>query len=101
MKLGKEAGEMAHQLRAFTALAEDLGLVPSTQVVTHNHLHHQFQGIQRSLLVSIGTNATSIIAIHAGTHINTQGININTTFYTIKQRNHRGREGNSISTVMP
>ena len=32
------AGEMAYQLRAPTALAEDLGSIPSTHMVAENHL---------------------------------------------------------------
>ena len=31
-------GEMAQQLRALSALAEDLGLAPGTHTVAHNHL---------------------------------------------------------------
>jgi hypothetical protein len=29
---------MTQHLRAFAALVEDLGLVPNTHMVTHNHL---------------------------------------------------------------
>lgn len=32
------AGEASQQLRAFSALAEDLGPIPSTHVVVPNHL---------------------------------------------------------------
>jgi hypothetical protein len=33
-----EAEEMAQQLRAFTTLAEDPGLVSSSHIVAHTHL---------------------------------------------------------------
>jgi len=33
-----EAGEMAHQIRALSALSEDLGLVSNTHMVAYNHL---------------------------------------------------------------
>ena len=36
--------EMAQQLRALAALAEDLGSVPSTHTVVHNHLKLHFWG---------------------------------------------------------
>lgn len=32
------AGKRAQWIRIFAALAEDLGLVPSTNMVTHNYL---------------------------------------------------------------
>jgi hypothetical protein len=34
----EEAGEMAQQLRALTALPEVLSSIPSNQMVDHNHL---------------------------------------------------------------
>jgi len=34
----KGAGEMAQQLRALTALPEDLSSIPSNHMVAHNHL---------------------------------------------------------------
>lgn len=44
--------EMSHWLRELAALVEDPGLVSSTQMVTHNHLQLQLQGIQCPLLAS-------------------------------------------------
>lgn len=38
-------GEMAQGLRVLAAFAKDSGLVLSTQVVTHNYLEIQFQGL--------------------------------------------------------
>lgn len=32
------AGEVAQQLRAFVAFAENMGSVPSTHMLDHNHL---------------------------------------------------------------
>lgn len=32
------AGEMPEQFRAIVAFAEDMGLIPSTNVVAHNYL---------------------------------------------------------------
>lgn len=37
--------DMAQGLRVLAALAKDSGLVLSTQVVTHNYLEIQFQGL--------------------------------------------------------
>jgi hypothetical protein len=36
-KQSPEDGELAQQLRALATLAEDLGSVPSTNMVAHNH----------------------------------------------------------------
>lgn len=44
-KATTSVGEMAQHIRALAALAEDLGLVSSEEVVAHNHLDFQFQGI--------------------------------------------------------
>lgn len=46
---------MAGRLKALAALAEDLGLFPSTHVTSNNYLKLQFQGTQCSLLASSGT----------------------------------------------
>lgn len=48
-------GEMASQSRAYTALPEDMGLIPSIQGVAHSYLSLQFQGIQYCILVSEST----------------------------------------------
>jgi hypothetical protein len=45
MGWGRGVREMAQWLRALAALAKDLGLVPSTHRVAHNHLILQFQRI--------------------------------------------------------
>jgi hypothetical protein len=37
-KVVKGTGEMAQQLRALTALSKVLSLIPSNQLVAHNHL---------------------------------------------------------------
>jgi hypothetical protein len=37
------AEELASWLKAHTALTEDLGSIPSTHKVAHNHLYLQFQ----------------------------------------------------------
>ena len=39
---------MAHWLRPLAALAEDLGVVPSTHTAAHSHLELQSQGTQGS-----------------------------------------------------
>lgn len=41
--------------RRWLALAEDLGLVPSTCMATHYHLSLVFQGTQCPFLASLGT----------------------------------------------
>lgn len=46
---------MARQLKAFVALAQDLGLVPSTFVLAHSHPYTQFQRIRCPLLISTGS----------------------------------------------
>jgi hypothetical protein len=38
LNLSSGAGELAQWLRVLVALEEDLGLIPSTYVVTHNCL---------------------------------------------------------------
>lgn len=38
-------GEMAQQLQTPAAFAEDLGLVPSSQIASYNHPGYQFQRI--------------------------------------------------------
>lgn len=38
-----EAGELAQRFRTLATLAEDLGLVPNTNMVVHNQLQTQFQ----------------------------------------------------------
>lgn len=57
---------MAQWLRAFPALTENIGLAPSTGDIAPNHMHHQFQGILHSLLVTMGTKNTY------GAHIDMQ-----------------------------
>jgi hypothetical protein len=53
---------MAQQLRALAALLEDLGSIPSIQLVVHNHLYLQFRGYSEcSLLVSMGTKYANSI----------------------------------------
>lgn len=49
------AGEMTQELKELSALAEDLGLVPSTGNAANNHLELRFQGTQDSLPISLGT----------------------------------------------
>lgn len=41
---GGEGSEIV-QLQALVTFVEDLGSVPNTHVVTHNHPQHQFRGI--------------------------------------------------------
>jgi hypothetical protein len=52
----KSAHLRLFRTRTLVVLAEDLGSIPSTHKVAHNHLQLYFQGIQRCLLVS--TNGT-------------------------------------------
>ena len=47
-------GETSQQFTAHAAL-EVLGLIPRTNMVSHNHLHLQFQGVRHPLLTSAGT----------------------------------------------
>jgi hypothetical protein len=68
------AGEMARWWRMLTALAGDLGLVPSTQTVAHNHPKFQFQRICCHLLVTIGSCMHRCTQTHKGsqyTHTHT------------------------------
>jgi hypothetical protein len=60
--LGLWSGEMAQQLRALAALAEDLGLVHSTQ----KHLQVQFQATCHPLLALLGTVHSWCTNIHLG-----------------------------------
>ena len=50
-------GGMAPLLRALVLLAEDLGLILSTHMTTHNHLELQFRGIWHPLLVFSDTRS--------------------------------------------
>jgi hypothetical protein len=52
---GLGTGEMVWDLKA---LAENLGLVPSTHMVAHNHLSLQIQGVWCPLLASLSTRCT-------------------------------------------
>ena len=55
------------------ALLEDLGSIPSTHMVAHNHLWPQLQDIFHPLLASKGTRhiyGAQTRASKAGTHIN-------------------------------
>jgi hypothetical protein len=77
-----EAGEMARQLAALAALAEDLSWVsmPTLQLTTNPSF--QFQGIQHPLLVSGGTRYThSTFFIHAGKTL----VHIKIKFFLKKQ----------------
>lgn len=56
------AGEVIWQLRLTLALAEYLGLIPSTDMAAYKHSELQFQGIQYPLLTSGGTK--HIIGTH-------------------------------------
>jgi hypothetical protein len=49
------AGEMAQWLKTLSVLLEDLGSVPYIDMVAHNHLLSQFQGLALSLRASEGT----------------------------------------------
>lgn len=64
-------GEMAHQLRALTALEEEPGSVLCTYVMPHNHLQFQSQGIWCYLSASVGTRHSSRMStfMQANTHI--------------------------------
>jgi hypothetical protein len=54
-------------LKAPADLPKDLISIPSTQMVKHNHLQLQFQGIFFPLLVSSGTAHTCLCTdIHTG-----------------------------------
>jgi hypothetical protein len=57
-KKKKLTGEVAQQLRALAALAEDPGSVPGTHVEAHSHLKLRSQRIPCSLLTSMGTRHT-------------------------------------------
>ena len=46
---------MALQIKTPAIVVEDLGLIPSTHMVTHNHPSLQFQEIQYPLLTFSGT----------------------------------------------
>ena len=46
---------MPQKLRALAALAEDLGWIPSTQVVAHNCMELQFHGMSCILWTSVWT----------------------------------------------
>ena len=48
--LSMGAGVMVCLLAILTALAEDLGSIPSTHMAVHNHMELQFQGLQCPLL---------------------------------------------------
>ena len=61
------AGEIVQWMRALAALAEDLGLVPSTLMATHDHL----QPISEDLRPSSGPLGTRV------TNTYTQKIKIN------------------------
>lgn len=65
---GGKNGVTAQQLRALDTLTEDLGSVPTTQRVAHNHLDLQFQSIWHPLLTSVN------IGMHV-VHIGTGGQN--------------------------
>lgn len=45
------AEKMAHHLRDIDALAEDLGIIPSTHMAAYKHPSFQFQDVQHPLLV--------------------------------------------------
>jgi hypothetical protein len=63
---------MAWWLRALTVLPEDLGWIPNSHTVVHNHLEFWFQGIQSSLLTFTGIAHmwyTDIHSIKTSIHI--------------------------------
>ena len=66
----KQTGEMAQQLKALVALAEDLGLVPSTYMIVHV-IHKLSFGNPVLSLESPGTRyAHGVCTSHAGkTHM--------------------------------
>lgn len=51
---------MAQWSRALIALKEDLGSIPTTHMVVHNHPCIQLQKIPYPLLTSVGTGKTFI-----------------------------------------
>jgi hypothetical protein len=58
------AGDMAGQLKRLTALPEDTGLVPRTNMVAYNHLNLQFPRIQ---CPHLGFKVTDIHKVHRHT----------------------------------
>jgi hypothetical protein len=61
---------MAQWLRPLAAFPENLGLISSTNIMAHNHLQFQFQGLQHPLLASINNReALGVTHIHAGKKI--------------------------------
>lgn len=58
-------GEKAHQLGALAALKDDLGLVPSTQMVAHNYPNF---GFRKSDVLFWSSRAPdpSLVLIHMG-----------------------------------
>lgn len=62
-------GEMAQQLRAYAALAEDLNLVPSNSITQLTITYDQdSRGIHQLLLASIKTALTCTLFTHTHTH---------------------------------
>lgn len=60
--------EMSQWLRAFVSLADNPGLVPSTNMAVHNHLWLQSQGSWGPLLISPGTTCSSHTECKQSTH---------------------------------
>ena len=61
IKMGiKRNREMAQWLKALAAFPEDLGSIPSNEMVAHNWLQLLFQGTQHSVLAYVGTACTDI-----------------------------------------
>lgn len=64
--------EMTQCFMAWATLAENLGLVPYSHMVTHYYLYLQFQGTQHTLLTSVDTRHSSSTQMYTGkrlTHI--------------------------------
>lgn len=57
-------------LETSMTLTKEQGSIPSTHTVTHNHLLLQFQGIQHSLLTSVGS--CKVHVVHRNTQRHTQ-----------------------------
>ena len=54
---------MSQELKAFAALTESSGSIPSTHMAAHNCLQHQDQGRQFPILISTGTRPI-VVPLH-------------------------------------